>query len=249
VEILLLKYTENWSYHEIAAKLGITHSAVETRLHRDSHITTNTGYTLNPADVARGLERVHAHLPQASWLTMSGSLPPGAPEDLYAQLVNMATAAGVSSLVDGYGAPARAAAAARPTILKMNRSELAQTFGLRAISLDALVRQTELLRRDLGVANIVITGGGEGILALTGEGAYLAKGPAQPAVNAAGAGDAVSGTLAWRLSAGDTWPNALRWAAAAGAATVLTARTAECHRADADRILPLTSVEVYQVQP
>lgn len=34
VEILLLKYTENWSYHEIAAKLGITHSAVETRLHR-----------------------------------------------------------------------------------------------------------------------------------------------------------------------------------------------------------------------
>ncbi|HTN75066.1 MAG TPA: sigma-70 family RNA polymerase sigma factor [Pirellulaceae bacterium] len=34
VEILLLKYTENWSYHEIAAQLGLSHSAVETRLHR-----------------------------------------------------------------------------------------------------------------------------------------------------------------------------------------------------------------------
>lgn len=34
VEILLLKYTENWSYHQIADHLGITHSAVETRLHR-----------------------------------------------------------------------------------------------------------------------------------------------------------------------------------------------------------------------
>jgi RNA polymerase sigma factor (sigma-70 family) len=33
-EILMLKYTENWSYHEIAAHLGISHSAVETRLHR-----------------------------------------------------------------------------------------------------------------------------------------------------------------------------------------------------------------------
>src|SRR5947199_370897 len=33
-EILLLKYTENWSYHEIAARLGVSHSAVETRLHR-----------------------------------------------------------------------------------------------------------------------------------------------------------------------------------------------------------------------
>lgn len=33
-ELLLLKYTENWSYHEIAAHLGVSHSAVEARLHR-----------------------------------------------------------------------------------------------------------------------------------------------------------------------------------------------------------------------
>ena len=33
-ELLLLKYTEDWSYHELAAHLGISHSAVETRLHR-----------------------------------------------------------------------------------------------------------------------------------------------------------------------------------------------------------------------
>jgi len=33
-EILLLKYTEDWSYHDIAAHLGIGHSAVEARLHR-----------------------------------------------------------------------------------------------------------------------------------------------------------------------------------------------------------------------
>lgn len=34
MEILLLKYTEDWSYHEIARQLGVSHSAVETRLHR-----------------------------------------------------------------------------------------------------------------------------------------------------------------------------------------------------------------------
>lgn len=33
-EILLLKYTQDWSYHELAAHLGISHSAVEARLHR-----------------------------------------------------------------------------------------------------------------------------------------------------------------------------------------------------------------------
>lgn len=33
-EILLLKYTEDWSYRELAAHLGIAKSAVEARLHR-----------------------------------------------------------------------------------------------------------------------------------------------------------------------------------------------------------------------
>ncbi|HVX14500.1 MAG TPA: sigma-70 family RNA polymerase sigma factor [Pirellulales bacterium] len=33
-EILLLKYGEDWNYHEIAERLGIGHSAVEARLHR-----------------------------------------------------------------------------------------------------------------------------------------------------------------------------------------------------------------------
>lgn len=33
-EILLLKYGEDWSYEQIAEHLGVTESAVETRLHR-----------------------------------------------------------------------------------------------------------------------------------------------------------------------------------------------------------------------
>jgi RNA polymerase sigma factor (sigma-70 family) len=33
-EILLLKYSEDWSYHQLAEHLGISHSAVESRLHR-----------------------------------------------------------------------------------------------------------------------------------------------------------------------------------------------------------------------
>jgi RNA polymerase sigma-70 factor (ECF subfamily) len=33
-EILLLKYTEDWSYRELAAHLGVGESAVEARLHR-----------------------------------------------------------------------------------------------------------------------------------------------------------------------------------------------------------------------
>jgi RNA polymerase sigma-70 factor (ECF subfamily) len=33
-EMLMLKYTEDWNYHQIAGHLGISHAAVESRLHR-----------------------------------------------------------------------------------------------------------------------------------------------------------------------------------------------------------------------
>jgi RNA polymerase sigma factor (sigma-70 family) len=33
-EVLLLKYTENWSYEQLAQRLGVSESAVESRLHR-----------------------------------------------------------------------------------------------------------------------------------------------------------------------------------------------------------------------
>jgi RNA polymerase sigma-70 factor (ECF subfamily) len=33
-EILLLKYTEEWSYRELAGHLGVSESAIEARLHR-----------------------------------------------------------------------------------------------------------------------------------------------------------------------------------------------------------------------
>jgi len=33
-EILLLKYSEDWSYHQLATHLGVSHSAAEARLHR-----------------------------------------------------------------------------------------------------------------------------------------------------------------------------------------------------------------------
>jgi RNA polymerase sigma-70 factor (ECF subfamily) len=33
-EVLLLKYTENWSYRDLAEHLGVSESAVEARLHR-----------------------------------------------------------------------------------------------------------------------------------------------------------------------------------------------------------------------
>src|SRR5690606_20312733 len=110
----------------------------------------------------------------------------------------------------------------------------------RADWLDAV--EQEMRRR--GLANFVLTCGRDGILAFTPQARYQASAPQMEEVNGAGSGDAVSAALAYRLSLGDTWEQALRWAAAAGAAVTLTEGTAECRIDDVLDIHPRTTVQI-----
>jgi RNA polymerase sigma factor (sigma-70 family) len=49
-EILLLKYTEDWSYRELAMHLGVSESAVEARLHRARQRLRQAMSDRNPED-------------------------------------------------------------------------------------------------------------------------------------------------------------------------------------------------------
>jgi 1-phosphofructokinase family hexose kinase len=226
----------------VAGQTRTAHVVVETHFPRHSHIIAG-GYSVSPQDVQALLERYRHHLREAIWVLCGGSLPPGAPSDLYRTLSTLADQAGVPMLIDCPREPLRQALPARPTIVKMNRHELRQTFGLVVEPRQALLGEAQQLRQSLNLPNLVITCGQEGILALTAQGSYLAASPPQPVVNAAGAGDAVSAALAWRLSLGEGWPEALRWAAAAGAAVVLTEGTADCQMEDVQRLYLQTVIQ------
>ena len=86
--------------------------------------------------------------------------------------------------------------------------------------------------------SLVLTCGADGIISFSSEGAFHTIVPKLKAVNAAGAGDAVSSALAWRFSEGDNWYQALKWAGAVSAAVVLTPGTAELRTQDALDLLP-----------
>lgn len=219
---------------------------VEQAHQRHSHIIAG-GYAVPPSAQADLIRRFIAHLPHAQWVILAGSLPQGVAGDFYARLITLAHRAEIPVLVDCPGEPALQAASARPTILKMNAQEFHQTFGVSPASSTALAQQALEIRRSFGLPALVITCGEEGVIASTDAGAFHALPPRQPVVNAAGAGDATSAALAWRLSLGDPWPEALRWAAATGAATVLTEGTADCHFADVQNLYPL--VQIRELRP
>jgi len=218
------------------------HVIIETEQHRHSHIITG-GYTVTPKQLQNLLDCYALHLEEAEWVAASGSLAPGVPVDFYATVTRMAHARGVPTLIDTSGIPLVQALSAQPEIVKMNGQELNSTFALEAASDGNLQEKTREVYHSHNLKSLVITRGGRGILAFTPEGDFQVNGPRLAAINAAGAGDAVSACLIWRLSQGDGWREALRWAAAAGASTVLTERTAECEWPVVQDLYPQIHIE------
>lgn len=239
---LLDKYGIRHDLIWLEGETRIAHVIVETRHHQHSHVIGGV-LPIPPEAAASLLQRYRAHLPQAAWVIAAGTLPPGLPLSYYRTMTEMAHAAEIPILVDSSGPPMAEAVPARPTILKMNRAEFNQTFNTNAQTLADLQAPGQVLREREKLPALVLTSGAEGILALTPEGSYHAVAPRQHAVNAAGAGDTASAILAWRFSLGDNWREALRWAAAASAASVLAEGTGESRRPDVERLLPEVEVK------
>jgi 1-phosphofructokinase family hexose kinase len=215
---------------------------VEEVPQRHSHLFSGELY-IQSGEVTDLIKALLPALAKSGWLICGGILPSSLNPDFYAQLTQLAHQQNASILIDSFGSHIKPALAARPEIVKMNWKEFDLTFEKQTPDLETLIASARQVRQAYGLQALVVTCGREGLFGLTAEGSWLARPPAQTIVNAAGAGDAASGTLAWQLASGKSWPEALGWAAAAGAAVVLTEKTADLHRADFERILPQVVVE------
>jgi len=215
----------------------------ESKPGRVSHIK-NGALHISSQHVDQFLRAYQIHLLKTDWVVCSGSIPPALPESFYKGLVQSAVQAGVKVLVDSTQKALLSTLPYHPTILKMNWDEFKWTFQVKADTFEELIPKARQAAAQHSIPNLVITCGSEGILAITQTGSFVARAPEQPAVNAAGAGDGASAAIVWRLSLGDPWPEALKWAAAVSAAVVLTEGTADCRVSDVNAIFPKTEVEL-----
>jgi 1-phosphofructokinase len=98
------------------------------------------GALLDETSLAALTECVVQQARSASWVVLSGSLPPGAPVDWYAQLVALLATEGCQVAVDTSEAPLTALAAAfdvaAPDLIKPNAEELAGLVGGSASELE-----------------------------------------------------------------------------------------------------------------
>ena len=153
----------------------------------------------------------------AQWLVASGSLPPGTPAGVYADLVRSLADSGTCVAVDTSGPALEAVLAAGPALVKPNRDELAEATGRALVTIADVVDAATRLR-DQGAGAVLASLGADGAVLVDDDGAIHGRTPAVPPLSSVGAGDAM---LAGFLAGGGKGPEALIEGLAWGAAAVL----------------------------
>jgi 1-phosphofructokinase family hexose kinase len=160
------------------------------------------------------LEALSGLVQPGGWLTMSGSLPPGAPDDGYEVLVRRARTAGMRVALDAEGERLRRALAAGPDVVKVNAAEvgdlLAAPTGTRDEALAAAARIREMAggRGHAGV----VTRGADGAVVVGPDGTRYEGVLYERGRYPVGSGDAFLAGLVVALDRGWDWEAALRLA-------------------------------------
>jgi 1-phosphofructokinase family hexose kinase len=177
------------------------------------------GENHTPGEWQNLADATSAALDGADCLVGSGSLPEGADASFFGDLVALAGARGVPSVIDTSGPGLLAAADAGATVLKPNVQELTEATGD-----DDPVRAAGILI-DRGAGLVLVSLGEDGMLAVSATEPtrpWRARLPRVLAGNPTGAGDAAVAAVATCLATGIREPEAiLRRATAWSAAAVL----------------------------
>ena len=163
-------------------------------------------------------EQIRQVLPKSQFVAFGGSIPPGAPPDVYNKLVSYCQQSGVKAILDTDGTLLFNALEVKPYLVKPNRAEAERLLGRSLRSLEDTVEGAlELVQR--GVTIALISLGIKGAVATDGNEVWHAVPPTVASSSTVGSGDSMLAGVASALAGGATLGDALRLGTAAGAAT------------------------------
>lgn len=184
----------------------------------DRYTLTFPGPTLTADECAACLAAVEASGATRGTLVASGSLPPGAPNDFYAQAARLVAAGGGSFVLDTSGAALKPALGEPIFLAKLNHGELVDLAGAPLEGRDAVIAFARDLIGRQRLENVAVTLGAEGALLVTRRGVHYSPSPRIDARSPVGAGDSFLAALVVGMFNGEPLDRALRIAVCAGAA-------------------------------
>jgi len=165
-----------------------------------------------------------------------GSLPPGAPTDLYASMVQQVQERDGRAFLDSSGLPLREGVDSHPYAIKPNSEEAAELLGSKLHTDEEHCSAARRLQAK-GVSVVALTRGAQGLVLAMGGDVLVATPPQVPARSPVGAGDAALAGLLWAAyDACDTVETARR-VVACGTATAMQEGTGVGDRALVEQLL------------
>jgi 1-phosphofructokinase len=172
-------------------------------------------------------QALRLHATGSRWVVLSGSLPPGTPAGWYAELVAVLRDTGARIAVDTSEEPLRALLAGgssgAPDLLKPNSEELASLAGVpeeEIVADPAVALAAVRTLHERGVAEVLLTLGGDGAVLSTADGGLWSASPPPITVRSTvGAGDSSLAGYVLADLAGAPPAERLRTAVAYGAAS------------------------------
>lgn len=192
------------------------------------------GPTLTEAEWHKCLDVVMAQ--NADYIVGSGSLPPGVPDDFYAQLAERAQDTTSRVIIDTSGLALEALAQSHVFLMKPNLREIELLSGESFTDEVHLIDIAQRLISEGMAEVLVISMGASGALFVTQDQSVMMRPPVVPIQSKVGAGDSMVGGIVWSLAKGDDLDVAVRYGIAAGSAAVMTKGTELCRREDVLRI-------------
>jgi 6-phosphofructokinase 2 len=201
------------------------------------------GLPLREAEWRECLEALAATLPQPKFVVGSGSLPPGVPNDFYAQAAEIAQKLGAKFILDTSGAPLAAALEHRVYLIKPNLREMSDLAGAELANQNDWIDAARQYIEAGHVELVALSLGHLGALLVTREQALRSQAlPIKP-VSAVGAGDSFLGAMVFSLAEGNSLADAFRLGVAAGSAALINEGTELCRPEDVYRLRSLATIE------
>ena len=176
------------------------------------------GHTLGDHELNQIRQLVEARLSKARWLMICGSMQPGIPPAFYCEIIEMAKAHGVKTLLDTDGDALAHGEEAKPTVITPNQHEAERLLGRALLTRSQFLEAVDRLQA-MGPESVILSLGSRGAIGSGPDGIFEALAPRVDALCPIGAGDSLAAAFVWAMDKKKAFYEALRWGVAAGTAS------------------------------
>lgn len=186
----------------IEVSKGISRINVKLRSAEETEIN-GQGPEITEADIERLYQKLDSLKPE-DILVLAGSIPDTMPPSVYRDIMKRLADKGLRIVVDATKDLLVNVLEFKPFLIKPNKHELGEIFGVELKDREEIVRYAGKLKKQ-GARNVLVSMAGEGAMLLSEEGkVYFSEAPKGKLINSVGAGDSmVAGFLAGFLEKED----------------------------------------------